>query len=228
MRQCKGRKVEPATLVEKGCLERKRGKRRKASEDPCRQSGVSPVGRTAVFPLADENKVLAKHSKTHFRRLRYPGEAHAVRRYVSEAELHWSCIPTPPERHCFPWGDTAMTVQDRLTLGVHLARQRFPALLGEIETMFGRDDNFRDMCEELAPLTSAILKGTPDDRVLADWISARERLTDEIADALSRANLIALNPRSPPQYWRTPGRFARANSKRRSGLTSGQTGKDYA
>jgi hypothetical protein len=85
-----------------------------------------------------------------------------------------------------------MSLQNRLTFGVHLARQRFPALLGKIETLLGRDDNFRDMCEELADLTSAILQGTPDDWVLADWISARERLTDEMADALSRANVIPI------------------------------------
>jgi hypothetical protein len=111
--------------------------------------------------------------------------------YVSDGSLHWSCVPKRPERYLSS-GDTAMSLQNRLTFGVHLARQRFPALLGKIETLLGRDDNFRDMCEELADLTSAILQGTPDDWVLADWISARERLTDEMADALSRANVIPI------------------------------------
>jgi hypothetical protein len=85
-----------------------------------------------------------------------------------------------------------MSIQNRLTFGVHLARQRFPDVLGEIEILLGRDDNFRDMCGELADLTSAILEGTPDDWVLADWISVRERLTDEMAASLSRANVIPI------------------------------------
>jgi hypothetical protein len=85
-----------------------------------------------------------------------------------------------------------MTIQDRLTIGACLARRLFPDFGDKIDIMLNWDGNFRDMCEELADLTCAILEGSPYDNVLADWIAARDRLTEEMADALSRANVIPI------------------------------------
>jgi len=85
-----------------------------------------------------------------------------------------------------------MTIEDRLTFGACLTRRRFPDMGEKIENMLRWDSNFRDMCEELADLTCAILEGSPHNHVLDDWIAARDRLTKEMADALSRANVIPM------------------------------------
>ena len=44
--------------------------------------------------------------------------------------------------------------QGRLTIGASLARLRFPDQRGSIDLLLRRDENFRDMCEELAELDS--------------------------------------------------------------------------
>jgi hypothetical protein len=53
------------------------------------------------------------------------------------------------------------------------------------------------MCEELADLESAIssIDDLPWARrtdLLADWLAARERLTEEMANALAQANVIPI------------------------------------
>src|SRR5215208_2056962 len=82
---------------------------------------------------------------------------------------------------------TVMTVEDRLTLGARLARLHFPDAGGIIEHRFRGDDDFHDMCEELADLDRAIMGGTRRDGVLAEWISARDRLVQDMAGALGPA-----------------------------------------
>ena len=91
-----------------------------------------------------------------------------------------------------------MITQDRLTVGAQLAWLRFPELRERIKDLLCRDANFRDMCEELADLDCAISAvgddtGTRCREVLDDWISARDRLTREMADALFRANVIPID-----------------------------------
>jgi hypothetical protein len=81
---------------------------------------------------------------------------------------------------------TVMTVEDRLTLGARLARLHFPDAAGKIEHRLRRDDDFSDMCEELADLDRAIMGGTRRDGVLAEWIAARDRLVQDMADALAK------------------------------------------
>lgn len=85
------------------------------------------------------------------------------------------------------------------------ALSRFPWRAQEIETLIGRDESFRDMCDELAEadLTLAKIDQVPaaarEARTLEckDWI---ERLTREISDALNRSNVIPIAPTSKP--WR--------------------------
>ena len=81
---------------------------------------------------------------------------------------------------------TVITVEDRLTLGTRLARLHFPDAAGKIEHRLRRDDDFHDMCEELADLDRAIMGGTRRDGVLAEWIAARDRLVQDMADALAK------------------------------------------
>jgi hypothetical protein len=81
---------------------------------------------------------------------------------------------------------TVVTVEQRLTLGARLARLHCPEAAGKIETLVRRDGNFRDMCEELADLDRAIMGGTGRDDVLAEWIAARDRLVQDMADALAQ------------------------------------------
>src|SRR5215208_936485 len=81
---------------------------------------------------------------------------------------------------------TVMTVEDRLTLGARLARLHFPDAGGIIEHRFRGDDDFHDMCEELADLDRAIMGGTRRDGVLAEWIAARDRLVQDMAGALAQ------------------------------------------
>jgi len=93
-----------------------------------------------------------------------------------------------------------MTTQDRLATGVRLARLRFPDLTNVIEDVLRRDENFRDMCEELADLEEAIASidtrpGLSSD-VLADWMALRDRQIQVIAEALSRANVVPWRGRS--------------------------------
>jgi hypothetical protein len=45
---------------------------------------------------------------------------------------------------------------------------------------------------ELAELDWAIMGATRGDNVLADWTAARDRLIQELADALLRANVIPI------------------------------------
>ena len=80
---------------------------------------------------------------------------------------------------------TVMTVEERLTLGTRLARLHFPEAGDKIEHRLRRDDDFRDMCEDLADLDRAIMGGTRRNDVLAEWIAARDRLVQEMADALA-------------------------------------------
>ena len=82
-------------------------------------------------------------------------------------------------------------------IGVRSAHLQFPDVGKAIDDLFRRDGNFRDMCEELADLESAI--SSIDDLpwacrtdLLADWLAARERLTREMAEALARANVIPI------------------------------------
>jgi hypothetical protein len=81
---------------------------------------------------------------------------------------------------------TVMTVEDRFTLGARLARLHFPEAGGKIEHRLRRDDDFHDMCEELAHLDRAIMGGTRRNGVLAEWIAARDGLVQEMADALAK------------------------------------------
>jgi hypothetical protein len=56
-------------------------------------------------------------------------------------------------------GCNQIVVQNPLTVGVRLARMQFPHMEGKIEDLLRREENFRDMCEELADLDCAILGG---------------------------------------------------------------------
>jgi DNA-binding FrmR family transcriptional regulator len=77
------------------------------------------------------------------------------------------------------------------------ALRRFPGHEQAIETMFHRNENFRDMCEELAEVdrTLACIDCVPvtvrDARVreCEEWI---EQLSGEIGDALGRGNVISI------------------------------------
>jgi hypothetical protein len=82
-----------------------------------------------------------------------------------------------------------MVIEDRLSIGARLARMRFPSLDSRVDVLLRRDGNFRNMCEELAELDCAVstLNEVGGRReVLADWEAARDRLTKEMGDALSR------------------------------------------
>jgi hypothetical protein len=85
-----------------------------------------------------------------------------------------------------------MVKQDHLTNGARLARLQFPEMGDKIEHLLRREANFRDMCEELADLDCAITGATRRDDVLADWIAARDRLIQEMADTLLRANVMPI------------------------------------
>jgi hypothetical protein len=86
-----------------------------------------------------------------------------------------------------PFGDgTAMTVEEPFIVGARLARLHFPDATRQIEHLLLQDGNFRDMCEELADLDRAIMGGTRRDEVLAEWIAARDRLVQEMADTLAQ------------------------------------------
>jgi hypothetical protein len=49
-----------------------------------------------------------------------------------------------------------LPTQDLLAIGIRLARTQFPGLRNVIDELLRRDENFRDMCEELADLEEAI------------------------------------------------------------------------
>ena len=83
----------------------------------------------------------------------------------------------------------------------HLAAcRRFPDKAALIEDMMGRDEDFRDLCGELADAEMAL---AAIDAVSADVRAARTaewqgwiaRLTDEIDQALCRGNVIPLSSR---------------------------------
>ena len=82
-------------------------------------------------------------------------------------------------------------------MGSHFAHLRFPDIGNTVDDLFCRDGNFRDMCEELAELESAIgsshnLPWAHRADLLADWHAARERLLLEMANALAQANVIPM------------------------------------
>jgi hypothetical protein len=90
-----------------------------------------------------------------------------------------------------------MIIQDRLAIGARLARLQFPDTGSKIEALRRRDANFRDMCERLADLDCALstildVPGTRRRAVLNGLVAARGRLTQEMADALSRAEVVPI------------------------------------
>jgi hypothetical protein len=78
------------------------------------------------------------------------------------------------------------------------ALRRFPGKAGLIEELVARSENFRDMCDELADVESALLaiKDLPAklrkerEAECAGWI---ERLTGEIEVELGNANVLPLS-----------------------------------
>jgi hypothetical protein len=89
-----------------------------------------------------------------------------------------------------------LPTQDLLAIGIRLARTQFPGLRNAIDELLRRDENFRDMCEELADLEEAIasadIRPNVASDVLAEWVSLRDRQVQVMADALSRANVVSI------------------------------------
>ena len=91
--------------------------------------------------------------------------------------------------------------------GEAAALRRFPAERRTIEELLLRDDDFCDMCEELAEAELAqraaeLLPPTVREERTAEWAASIDRLTAEIARALKEANVVridwASHPKKPP------------------------------
>ena len=84
--------------------------------------------------------------------------------------------------------------------GSQAARRRFPDKALLIEDLMGRDEDFRDLCDELADAEMALLAidAVPADvraARAAEWQGWIARLTDEIDQALRAVNVIPLTRR---------------------------------
>lgn len=81
--------------------------------------------------------------------------------------------------------------------GKRAALRRFPQEAHSIEDLTARSEDFRDMCDELAAAEQGLL-ATKDVRPeireerIAEWAGWIDRLTAEIAAALSKSNVIPL------------------------------------
>ena len=81
--------------------------------------------------------------------------------------------------------------------GLDAARRRFPSSLGQIEILIGQNEDFRELCNDLAAAEAALsavndLAPALRDGRLAecnDWI---ESLSIEIEDALMKTKVIPI------------------------------------
>ncbi|MCX5580509.1 hypothetical protein [Kaistia terrae] len=76
--------------------------------------------------------------------------------------------------------------------------RRFPAEHRAIEALTAQNEDFRDMCEELAEAEMALLAverlpGHLRSQRAAEWRASIERLASEIARALNDANVIHID-----------------------------------
>jgi hypothetical protein len=82
--------------------------------------------------------------------------------------------------------------------GVLAAIRRFPTRRSAIEALVIRNENFRDMCEELAIAESALSTiDQLDERVRnerrLEWLGCIRRLLKEMEDELPGMNVIPIN-----------------------------------
>lgn len=95
----------------------------------------------------------------------------------------------------------------QLRAGEIAVLRRFPAHRRTIEELIARDDDFRDMCEELAEAEMALQAATALPPALcmarqAEWTVAIGRLEAEIARALKEANVIPIGRANQPNSHR--------------------------
>ncbi|CAH1654762.1 hypothetical protein CHELA20_53966 [Hyphomicrobiales bacterium] len=90
-----------------------------------------------------------------------------------------------------------MSHDERRSAGVVAALRRFPAERRAIDDLAAHNEDFRDMCEELAEAEMALLAadvlppGVREER-RAEWMAVIDRISAEIAGVLNEANVIRI------------------------------------
>jgi hypothetical protein len=90
------------------------------------------------------------------------------------------------------------------TAALFSALRRFPDRAQDIKSLMGRDEEFLEMCEELAEADRALanLATVPAAERHAraeEWSVWIARLTEEIAEALERSNVIPMGSHNRPR-----------------------------
>ena len=91
-----------------------------------------------------------------------------------------------------------MSAAERLRAGELAVKRRFPEKSQAVDQLIGRDENFRDMCEELADVESAL---NAIDRVpkelrqerLMEWGELADRLVAELDAAIGKFNVVPID-----------------------------------
>ncbi len=93
-----------------------------------------------------------------------------------------------------------MSAAERLLAGERAAKHRFPDETSIVDRLLTTDENFRDMCEELAEVEAALesidrvsVEAREETRV--ELLELVDRLTLELRESLGSANVVSITDR---------------------------------